>query len=171
MNHSQAHQTAVQLRGVSKVYRQGKTDARDLDDLSLSIPTRQFVAIMGASGSGKSTLLHLIAGLTAPSSGTLTLFGQALNSLSDDDLTIFRRRQIGFIFQAFNLLPTMTALENVCLPLLMDGKPLAAIRPKGVRLLEQVGLADRQQHRPDELSGGQQQRVAIARALINASDA
>ncbi len=167
MNHSQARQTAVQLRGVSKVYRQGKTDVRALDDLSLSIPTGQFVAIMGASGSGKSTLLHLIAGLTAPSSGTLTLFGQALNSLSDDALTIFRRRQIGFIFQAFNLLPTMTALENVCLPLLMDGKPLAAIRPKGVRLLEQVGLADRQQHRPDELSGGQQQRVAIARALIN----
>jgi putative ABC transport system ATP-binding protein len=167
MSHSQAHQTAVQLRGVSKVYRQGKTDVRALDNLSVSIPTGQFVAIMGASGSGKSTLLHLIAGLSAPSSGMLTLFGQALNSLSDDDLTVFRRRQIGFIFQAFNLLPTMTALENVCLPLLMDGKPLAAIRPKAARLLEQVGLADRQQHRPDELSGGQQQRVAIARALIN----
>jgi putative ABC transport system ATP-binding protein len=160
-------QPAVQLTGASKVYMQGKTSVKALDNVSLVIPAGQFVAIMGASGSGKSTLLHLVAGLAAPSSGEVMLFGQVISALNDDQLTLFRRRKTGLIFQAYNLLPTMTALENVCLPLLIDNKRLEDVRAQAEKLLEMVGLSDRIHHRPDELSGGQQQRVAIARALIN----
>src|SRR5688572_4606470 len=122
-----ARQVAVSLTQVSKIYQQGKTQVVALDNLSLLIPEGKFVAIMGASGSGKSTLLHLIAGLTTPSSGDVQLFGQSTNQMTDDQLTRFRRRNIGLIFQMFNLLPTMTALENVCLPLLIDGQSLDAV--------------------------------------------
>src|SRR5258708_5203468 len=160
-------QPAVQLVQVSKIYQRGKTSVTALDKLSLLIPEGKFVAIMGASGSGKSTLLHLIAGLTTPTIGNVELFGQATHQMRDDELTLFRRRKIGQIFQTFNLLPTMTALENVCLPLLIDGQSLDAVQPKAQQLIDIVGLGQRQTHRPDELSGGQQQRVAIARALIN----
>ncbi len=158
---------AVQMHAVTKTYAQGKTLVKALDNVSLTIPAGQFVAIMGASGSGKSTLLHLVAGLTAPDSGQITLFEQAFAGLSDNRLTRFRRRTVGLIFQAYNLLPTMTALENVALPLLIDGKSLGRVRPLAEKLLKLVGLEDRMNHRPDELSGGQQQRVAIARALIH----
>ncbi|MFN8373707.1 MAG: ABC transporter ATP-binding protein [Anaerolineae bacterium] len=160
-------QPAIRLSGASKTFIQGKTLVQALANVSLVIPPGQFVAIMGASGSGKSTLLHLIAGLATPTSGEVALFGQLISALSDDQLTLFRRRHIGLVFQAFNLLATMSALENVCLPLLIDGKPLQTVRPQAEKLLDLVGLSSRQQHRPDELSGGQQQRVAIARALVN----
>ncbi len=158
---------AVQLRDVSKTYVVGATEVLALNPITLSIPTGCFVAIMGASGSGKSTLLHLISGLATPTSGEVTLFGQPISQMTDNELTVFRRRHVGLIFQAFNLLPTMTAWENVCLPLLIDHHPLNEARSKAMALLTTVQLADRQNHRPDELSGGQQQRVAIARALIN----
>jgi putative ABC transport system ATP-binding protein len=158
---------AVQMHAVTKTYAQGKTLVKALDNVSLTIPAGQFVAIMGASGSGKSTLLHLVAGLTTPDSGLITLFDQELNALTDNQLTRFRRRSVGLIFQAYNLLPTMTALENVALPLLIDGKSLGKVRPRAEDLLKLVGLEERMNHRPDELSGGQQQRVAIARALTH----
>jgi putative ABC transport system ATP-binding protein len=122
---------------------------------------------MGPSGSGKSTLLHLLGGLDTPSEGEVTLAGQRLARLSDDQLTILRRRQVGFIFQFFNLLPTLTAEENVALPLLIDGKRLEDYAERIDKLLDLVGLADRRRHKPDQLSGGQQQRVAIARAFVN----
>jgi putative ABC transport system ATP-binding protein len=157
---------AVHLNGVCKVYQQGKNEVRALDSVTLTIPTGQFVAVMGASGSGKSTLLHLMAALATPTHGDITLFGESIARFNDDALTRFRRRSIGLIFQSFNLLPTMSALENVCLPLIIEGKRMAEARLKAIKLLELVGLAGRMDHRPDELSGGQQQRVAIARALI-----
>jgi putative ABC transport system ATP-binding protein len=127
----------------------------------------EFVAIMGPSGSGKSTLLHLLGGLDFPSSDEVYLNDQPLSSLNDDQITRLRRRKVGFIFQFYNLLPTLTAAENVALPLMIDGQPLARHRAHIDKLLELVDLADRADHRPDQLSGGQQQRVAIARAFVN----
>jgi len=159
--------SAVTLTDVTKVYHQGSTPVRALDGVSLSIADRQFVTVMGASGSGKSTLLHLVAGLARPTSGEITLFGQTISVLNDDQLTHFRRTQVGLIFQSFNLLPTMSALENIALPLLINGARLGNARQRASDYLKTVGLSDRASHRPDELSGGQQQRVAIARALIN----
>jgi len=158
---------AIYLKNVSKTYQQGKVTVTALDAVSLTIPKGQFVAIMGASGSGKSTLLHLIAGLTTPTSGQVILNDQNISAMNDDALTRFRRTHIGLIFQAFNLLPTLSALENVCLPMVINGSRINSVRDQAVRWLELVGLGDRLTHRPDELSGGQQQRVAIARALIN----
>jgi len=121
---------------------------------------------MGPSGSGKSTLLHLIGGLDAPTDGDVVLGGERLVHLSDDEITIVRRRQVGFVFQFFNLLPTLSAAENVALPLLIDGKRSEDYRGRVDELLDLVGLADRRHHRPDQLSGGEQQRVAIARAFV-----
>jgi putative ABC transport system ATP-binding protein len=160
---------AIEFRHVTKTYQQGNATVRALDDVSLSIAAGHFVVVMGASGSGKSTLLHLIAGLTRPSSGEITVLNQALQTLDDDHLTDLRRTRIGLVFQSFNLLPTLTALENVALPLLIEGARLRPARQAAARMLATVGLGDRATHRPDELSGGQQQRVAIARALINAA--
>jgi putative ABC transport system ATP-binding protein len=121
---------------------------------------------MGPSGSGKSTLLHVLGGLDHATGGTVHVDGVGLASLSDDDLTRFRRRHLGFVFQFFNLLPSMTAWENAALPLMLDGQRLAKLKPRAVELLERVGLADRVNHRPAQLSGGQLQRVALARALM-----
>jgi putative ABC transport system ATP-binding protein len=121
---------------------------------------------MGPSGSGKSTLLHLIGGLDWPSGGEVTLAGKPLSSLSDDEITLLRRRGVGFIFQFFNLLPTLSAEENVALPILIDGKQITDYQERIDRLLDLVGLSERRDHKPDQLSGGQQQRVAIARALV-----
>jgi putative ABC transport system ATP-binding protein len=163
-NHSMR---AIEFRHVSKSYQQGSVTVRALDDVSLTIDAGRFVTVMGASGSGKSTLLHLVAGLTRPTSGEIIVFDQALQTLDDDHLTDLRRTRIGLIFQAFNLLPTLTALENVALPLLIDGARPGPARQAAAQILDTVGLSDRATHRPDELSGGQQQRVAIARALIN----
>lgn len=159
--------TAVQIHQVTQIYQQGKTQVKALRDISLTIPQGQFVAIMGASGSGKSTLLHLMAGLVHPTQGEIQWAGQSSNGMRDDDITRFRRRHIGLVFQSFNLLPTMSALENVMLPLMIAGQSKNQIRVNAEKLLQQVSLGDRMHHRPDELSGGEQQRVAIARALIN----
>jgi putative ABC transport system ATP-binding protein len=158
---------AVRLAQVSKVYAQGKTQVRALNRVSLVIPGRQFVAIMGPSGSGKSTLLYVMAGLARATSGDVALFDRVLGLMNDDQLTLFRRKHIGLIFQTFNLLPTLNAIENVALPLLIDSVGLSNARKRASAWLDVVGLSDRAVHRPDEMSGGQQQRVAIARALVN----
>ncbi len=152
---------------LTKIYQMGEVSITALDHVNLSITKGQFVAIMGPSGSGKSTLLHLMGGLDSPTSGEVLIAGQALTKLNDDQITLLRRRKIGFIFQFYNLLPTLSAAENVALPLLIDGQRLPQYEDKVRQLLELVSLSDRYQHRPDQLSGGQQQRVAIARAFIN----
>ena len=159
--------TVLQTLELTKQYRMGELTVTALDGVDFSVERGEFVAIMGPSGSGKSTLLHLLGGLDSPTSGEVILAGQSLSALSDDAITRFRRRKVGFIFQFYNLLPTLTALENVALPLLIDGQPLARHRQRLDELLGRVDLSDRAGHRPDQLSGGQQQRVAIARAFVN----
>ena len=155
----------ITVRDVQKIFRQGDSEVRALAGVSLDIPDGDFVSIVGPSGSGKSTLLHLMGGLDAPTAGEIEIEGTALSRMSDDDITIFRRRRIGFVFQFFNLLPMLTAEENILLPLSIAGeKP---DREWVDELTARVGLADRLSHRPAELSGGQQQRVAIARALVS----
>jgi len=157
---------ALQAMGLRKAYQMGEVTVNALQGVDFAVEKGEFVAIMGPSGSGKSTLLHLLGGLDAPNDGEVMLGGRRLAHLSDDDVTIVRRRQIGFIFQFFNLLPTLSAAENVALPLLIDGRSLDEYRLRIDELLTLVGLAGRQDHKPDQLSGGEQQRVAIARALV-----
>ena len=156
----------ISLRAVEKAYRQGESEVRALAGVSLDIAAGEFVAIVGPSGSGKSTLLHLVGGLDQPTAGEIRIDGTSISSMSDDEITIFRRRKIGFVFQFFNLLPTLSAEENVALPLVLDRRRAREVRPRVMAALEQVGLAHRRTHRPDELSGGEMQRVAIARALV-----
>jgi putative ABC transport system ATP-binding protein len=156
----------IELKNASKTYQQGAREVHALRDISLRIEKGEFLCVMGASGSGKSTLLNLIGGLDQPSSGEIFIDGRPLHGISDDELTLIRRRRVGFIFQFFNLLPILTAAENVSLPLLLEGLPYAEVKPKAVKLLEQVGLGSRTEHRPEQLSGGEMQRVAISRALI-----
>lgn len=156
----------IQVSHVSKTYVQGKREISALSNVSFRIEGGEFLSIMGPSGSGKSTLLNLIGGLDQPTSGQIFLDGSALHGISDDELTLIRRRKVGFVFQFFNLLPILTAEENVGLPLLLDGVPFSQIRHKAIRILESVGLGSRIGHRPEQLSGGEMQRVAIARALI-----
>ena len=150
---------------VRKAYRQGENEIVALAGVSLDIPRGAFTAIMGPSGSGKSTLLHLMGGLDRPSGGELLVDGRLIGQMADDEVTLFRRTSIGFVFQFFNLLPTLTALENVTLPFVLDGRHKAESDQKAAMLLEKVGLEKRKQHLPEELSGGEIQRVAIARAL------
>jgi putative ABC transport system ATP-binding protein len=154
------------VENVVKHYRQGDRLVRALDRACLTVEPGQFVAIMGTSGSGKSTLLHLMAGLTNADEGKIVIDGTDIAKLRDRALTRFRRRQIGIVFQAFNLIPTLTAEENVALPLLLEGKSIAQIRPRVTELLNVLGLEKRRTHRPDALSGGEQQRIAIGRALV-----
>jgi putative ABC transport system ATP-binding protein len=156
----------IALRDVHKVFRQGDSEVRALAGVSLDFLAGDFAAIVGPSGSGKSTLLHLMGGLDEPSAGSISIEGTPISSMSDDEITVFRRRRIGFVFQFFNLLPTYTAEENVALPLLLDGRRLRDVRPRVEAALARVGLDHRRTHRPDELSGGEMQRVAIARALV-----
>lgn len=156
----------IDLSKVGKMYRQGTREVHALKRITLHIGKGEFLSVMGPSGSGKSTLLNLIGGLDQATSGEVFLDGKALHAISDTELTLIRRRRIGYIFQFFNLLPLLTAEENVGLPLLIDGFPFSQIRPKAAALLDQVGLGDRIGHRPEQLSGGEMQRVAIARALI-----
>jgi putative ABC transport system ATP-binding protein len=158
----------IELKDVRKVYYKNNFEVPVLDGLTLSIPEGQFSALMGPSGSGKSTLLNLIGGLEQADGGEVYIDGQGLSKLSDYELSLFRRRKIGFIFQQLNLLPTMTAAENVALPKLIDGADLDAIRGDVDRCLGLVGMSARAGHRPDALSGGEQQRVAIARCLLMA---
>lgn len=157
----------LKAEGVTKSYRLGKRSLEVLRGVSLEVARGEFVALRGASGAGKSTLLHLLGGLDAPNAGRVVLDGCDLAGLSDGALTRFRNRQIGFIFQAYHLLPELDALENVCLPARMARRAVTEVEPRGRELLRLVGLADRVDHKPYELSGGEQQRVAIARALIN----
>jgi putative ABC transport system ATP-binding protein len=151
---------------VVKRFRQGDRDVTALAGVSLDVAEGTFLAVMGASGSGKSTLLHLMAGLATPDSGRVVIRGQDLGGMNDRELTLFRRRNIGLVFQAFNLIPTLTAEENIALPLLLDGKNAADTAPKIAELAETLGLTNRRHHRPDAMSGGEQQRVAIGRALV-----
>jgi putative ABC transport system ATP-binding protein len=151
---------------VIKRFRQGDRDVSALAGVSLDVTQGTFLAIMGASGSGKSTLLHLMAGLATPDSGRVVIRDQDLARMNDRQLTLFRRRHIGLVFQSFNLIPTLTAQENIALPLLLDGKSEAETLPKVRELIQSLGLADRAVHRPDAMSGGEQQRVAIGRAMV-----
>ncbi|NDZ93600.1 ABC transporter ATP-binding protein [Streptomyces sp. SID6673] len=139
---------------------------RALDGLDLTLDGGQFASIVGPSGAGKSTLLHVLGALDSPTSGTISVDGVDLGSLDDEQASAFRRHRVGFVFQFFNLVPTMAAWENVALPRLLDSQSLRKAKPRAIELLERVGLGDRVDHRPSELSGGQMQRVAIARSLI-----
>jgi putative ABC transport system ATP-binding protein len=155
----------IRCRDVSKVYQQGENQITALAGVSLAIDQGSFAAIMGPSGSGKSTLLHLIGGLDRPTSGELLVDGRLIGQMADDQVTLFRRNKIGIIFQFFNLLPTLTAVENVALPYVLDGRAKSEADRRAALLLAKVGLEKRKNHLPEELSGGEIQRVAIARAL------
>lgn len=156
----------VQATDLVREYRLGDERVRALDGLDLSLDGGQFVSVVGPSGAGKSTLLHILGALDTPTSGTIRVDGIDLGALDDNAASEFRRHRVGFVFQFFNLVPTMSAWENVALPRLLDNQSLRAAKPRAVELLERVGLGDRIDHRPSELSGGQMQRVAIARSLI-----
>jgi ABC-type lipoprotein export system ATPase subunit len=157
----------LEARGVFKAYTLGRSRLEVLHGVNLTVRRGEFVALRGASGAGKSTLLHLLGGLDRPGAGTLCFDGVDLNRLSDPELARLRNRRIGFIFQAYHLLPELDALENVCLPARLQRRPAAEVERRGRELLDRVGLGARAGHKPLELSGGEQQRVAIARALIN----
>ena len=157
----------LETSDLKKHYQMGDTVVRALDGVSLHVREGEFVALLGTSGSGKSTLLNLVAGLDHPSAGTLRVFDQDLAGMSREGLSRHRRSNVGIIFQSFNLVPTMSAAENVALAMMFAGVPRAERDVRATSLLESVGLGGRQRHRPKELSGGEQQRVAIARALAN----
>ena len=155
----------VEIKDVCKIYNPGENEVRALDHVSLTIDEQEFVAIIGHSGSGKSTLMNMLGCLDVPTSGEYWLHGQDVSALSDDELSDIRNREIGFIFQGFNLIPNLTALENVELPLLYAGVGNAERRERAMASLEKVGLSEKWKNMPNQLSGGQQQRVSIARAL------
>ena len=157
----------IETRNLCKRFGVGDTEVEILKGIDLQIDSGEFVAIMGPSGSGKSTLLSILGGIEVPSSGNVLLEGVDLASLNDTQRTLIRRRRIGFIFQAFNLLPTLSALENVALPLELDGRKSSEARQLATNVLKQVELEHRMGHLPSKMSGGEQQRVAIARALVN----
>jgi len=160
-------QNLIQLQDLYKGFLEGNNTRQVLKGLNLTLPRSQFTAIVGRSGSGKSTLLNLISGIDQPDSGEILINGTNLTAMSELERTLFRRQKIGFVFQFFNLLPTLTVMENVLLPLEINGLPPVKARARAVPLLEAVGLLDRSDTFPDRLSGGEQQRVAIARALVN----
>ena len=157
----------IHITDLEKYFQMGGTTVRALDGVNVDIPEKSFTVVMGPSGSGKSTLLYLVGGLDRPTGGQIAVNGQRLDEMDENRLAIFRRKMVGFIFQSFNLVQSMTAEENVGFPMLFAGIPTRERKRRSKELLEQVGLADRAHHRPNELSGGQQQRVAIARSLVN----
>ncbi|MCB0661212.1 MAG: ABC transporter ATP-binding protein [Saprospiraceae bacterium] len=157
----------ISTKNLRKTYQMGNTVVHALQDISIDIHKNEFVALMGPSGSGKSTLMNVLGCLDTPSSGEYFLNGINVSTMEDGDLADVRNRQIGFVFQTFNLLPKLTALDNVALPLVYRGMGKAERLEKAARTLESVGLGDRMDHKPNELSGGQRQRVAVARALVN----
>ena len=156
----------LQIEHLTKTYGTGGTAVRALDDVSFSVGAGEFVAIIGSSGSGKSTLLHLIGGVDRPTSGTVRVNGEDVFDRSDEELAVFRRREVGLVYQFYNLVPVLDVVENMCLPVLMDGRPVNRARLEN--MLHVLGLEGREHHLPNQLSGGQQQRVAIGRALMNA---
>jgi ABC-type lipoprotein export system ATPase subunit len=158
---------AIRLVGVSKSYRKGGEIVRALSDVSLEIGPRGMVAVVGPSGSGKSTLLHMVGGMDEPTQGEVIVAGQTVNRLAQQELTRYRRQTVGFVFQTFNLIPNLTALENVALPMEFNGVPKAQRLEHATALLQRFDLGHRLKHRPRELSGGEMQRVAIARAVAN----
>lgn len=157
----------IRVENIFKIYKVGNQVVKALNGFSLSVSENEYLALMGPSGSGKSTLMNVLGCLDSPTSGKFYLNGPDVSSLVDDKLAEIRNKEIGFIFQTFNLLPRYTALDNVTLPLIYNGTSKAERIKRGKEVLDQVGLADRMDHRPNELSGGQRQRVAIARALVN----
>lgn len=157
----------IEATNLCKTYKLGSVDVEVLKDINVTIGHGEFVSIMGPSGSGKSTLLYLIGGLDKPTSGSIRIKGQELSDMKDKDESVMRRRDVGFVFQFYNLIPNLDVEENIMLPILLDGKKMKDHRKRLEEILEVVGLSDRRHHTPRELSGGQQQRVAIARALIN----
>ena len=156
----------LRIEHLTKTYGSGDTAVRALDDVSFSVGAGEFVAIIGSSGSGKSTLLHMIGGVDRPTSGTVFLNGENVFERTDEQLAVFRRREVGLVYQFYNLVPVLDVVENMCLPVLMDGRKVNERRLTG--LLRTLGLSGREHHLPNQLSGGQQQRVAIGRALMNA---
>jgi putative ABC transport system ATP-binding protein len=156
----------IRLSKVTKVYRRGELEVTALRGIDVTIQRGDFVAIMGPSGSGKSTLLHLAGGLDVPTSGEVLVAGQTTSAMDDTTLTLLRRREIGFVFQFFNLIPSLNIVQNASLPALLAGRPPGDVRAKAEALLKTLGLGARMDHFPEELSGGEMQRVAIARALI-----
>lgn len=162
--------TVIQAVNLCKTYRLGNLDVEVLKNIDIDIKRKEFVSIMGPSGSGKSTLLYLMGGLDKPTSGSIKINGKELSVMKDREESIMRRREIGFVFQFYNLIPNLSVEDNVMLPLLLDGKRIKDYKKRLDEILEIVELSDRKRHTPRELSGGQQQRVAIARALINEPD-
>jgi putative ABC transport system ATP-binding protein len=160
----------VKTLGLNKTFYMGDMAVEVLKDINIEIAKGEFVSIMGPSGSGKSTLLYLLGGLDQPTSGSITIEGIELSTMKDAQQSIMRRRQVGFVFQFYNLIPNLTVEENTLLPALLDGKKIKDYQKRLDAILDIVGLSDRKKHTPRELSGGQQQRVAIARALINEPD-
>jgi putative ABC transport system ATP-binding protein len=161
---------AIEARNLCKTYTLGEVKVEVLNGIDLDVQAGEFISIMGPSGSGKSTLLYLMGALDTPTSGTLKVNGRELSSMKDPAQSLLRRRDIGFVFQFYNLVPNLNLEDNVLLPILLDGKKLSANKKKLDEILDLVGLSDRRRHTPRELSGGQQQRVAIARALVNEPD-
>jgi putative ABC transport system ATP-binding protein len=157
----------IRIRELRKIYQMGRTRVHALAGVDVDIPRGSFTVIMGPSGSGKSTLLYLVGGLDRPTSGTISVLGQDLNEMDENTLAVYRRKQLGFVFQQFNLVASMSALENVAFPLRFSGISPRERHKRAHKVLEEVGLGPFVQHKPTEMSGGQQQRVAIARALIN----
>jgi putative ABC transport system ATP-binding protein len=156
----------LEMTHVTKTYQVGGQTLRALDDIELELIGGEFVSIVGPSGAGKSTLLHMLGALDRPDSGSIRFQGNEISDLNDEKQSEFRRHSVGFVFQFFNLLPTMTAWENVAVPKLLDGARMSTVKSRALDLLALVGLAERAEHRPSELSGGQMQRVAVARALM-----
>lgn len=157
----------IELRNIKKTYKTGTIEYTALKDINLVVNDNDYIALMGTSGSGKSTLMNILGALDSPTSGSYKLRGKSVDSLNDEELSIYRNKEVGFVFQTFNLLPKLNAIENVALPLLYADIPKQERIERAVKMLEKVGLSDQVKNRPNEMSGGQRQRVAIARALIN----
>ena len=157
----------IQVKDLKKIYKMGTEEIAALDGISLDIEQEEIYCLFGTSGSGKSTLLNMLAGLEKPTEGTIHIKGQAIHKMSEITLAKFRQKYIGFVFQSYNLIPSLTALENVTLPLIFQGIPKKARETRAAEMLSAVGLSNRMHHKPSEMSGGQQQRVSIARAFVN----